>query len=164
MLTLTVWLKWPPLPTSYSVISCLLYSFLYSYIDWIFPLCLWKEASFVNAISMQAAEYLEVTTLKCCIHIIYYSVLVTFRWGCNMWCTWNTAKKSSLIQSHEFASSFLIPSVQFLEIFYEWFFIHGLALRSRQLFTGTSVALIAGISVVLRGRLAFIPLLSTRKT
>ena len=68
--------------------------------------------------------------------------------------------KSSVIQSHEFASSFLILSVHFLEIFNEWFFIHGHALRSRQLFTGTSVALITGISAALRGRHAFIPLLS----
>lgn len=80
-----------------------------------------------------------------------------------MWCTGNTTKKHNVFQSHEFASSFLILLVHFLEIFNEWFFIHGYALRSRQLFTGTSVALVAGISAVLRGSLAFIPLLSTRQ-
>lgn len=68
------------------------------------------------------------------IHITYYSVLVIFRWVCNMWCTGNTAKKKhTVIQSHEFASFFLILLVHFLEIFNEWFFIHGHALRSRQL-------------------------------
>lgn len=98
------------------------------------------------------------------IHITYYSVLVIFRWVCNMWCTGNTAKKKhTVIQSHEFASFFLILLVHFLEIFNEWFFIHGHALRSRQLFTGTSVALVSGISAVLRGSLAFILLLSTRQ-
>lgn len=39
----------------------------------------------------------------------------------------------------------------------------GMLLDPRQLFTGTSVALITGISAVLRGRHAFIPPLSERQ-
>lgn len=98
-------------------------------------------------------------------NVAYTSYIILCLWlsGGFMWCTGNTAKKHSVIQSHEFASSFLILLVHFLEIFNEWFFIHGHALTSRQLFTGTSVALVSGISAVLRGSLAFILLLSTRQ-
>lgn len=81
---------------------------------------------------------------------------------CHVLGTQQMLPKSSIIQSHEFASSFLILSVHFLEIVNEWFFIHGHALRARQLFTGTSVVLITGISAVLRGSHEFIPLLSKR--
>lgn len=155
----------------YFVISWFLHSFLYSYIDWIFLLCLGRKAYGRKQVFWMLLVCKLVNVWRLLLsNVAYASFIILCLWlsggfvTCDVLGTQQMLPKSSVIQSHEFTSSFLILSVHFLEIFNEWFFIHGHALRSRQLFTGTSVALITGISAALRGSHAFIPPLSKRQT